>query len=169
MEEIDAQIYICHYKTLKTIASDHQPLPSVLDDPRVGVWYWGKTGTGKSHAARMDFPDAYLKVANTKWWCGYNGEDNVIIDDFDKAHDYMGYHLKIWVDKYPFRMEVKGGGKPIRPKKICVTSNYHPRDIWDDSSTLDPILRRFRVVHFVNPFDQVLEGLEETRDAYANL
>lgn len=33
-------------------------------------WYWGKTGTGKSHTARQEAPNAFLKT-NTKWWDGY--------------------------------------------------------------------------------------------------
>ena len=39
----------------------------------------------------------------------------VIIDDFDKYHVQLGY-----------------------AKKIIVTSNYHPQDIWDDPRTSRP-------------------------------
>lgn len=113
-----------------------------------GYWYWGSTGVGKSHAAFKDFPDAYRKTSSNKWWDGYDGHENVIIDDFDKTHNYQGYHLKIWADRYAFIAEQKGGAVMIRPKAIVVTSNYHPKDIWDDDTTLLPILRRFKIVHF---------------------
>lgn len=126
---------------------DHvEDLPS---GTQVGYWYYGETGTGKTYAAKEEFPNAYIKNANTKWWDGYKNQENVIMDDFDKAHNYMGYHLKIWADRYAFHAEVKGGAQVIRPQKIVVTSNYHPKDIWEDATTIEPILRRFKVVHFV--------------------
>jgi len=112
------------------------------------MWFYGPSGTGKSHAARAEYPDAYFKQAQTKWWDGYQKEDNVIIEDFDKKHDYMVQHLKIWADKYWFPAEVKNGGIKARPKHIVVTSNYHPNEIWQTDGDLKPILRRFKVVRF---------------------
>lgn len=112
-------------------------------------WFWGKSGTGKSVTARRDFPDFYTKGCN-KWWDGYQDQPAVLIDDFGKCHDVLGYHLKIWADHYPFTAEVKGCAIFIRPKHLIVTSNYHPKEIWpNDPSILEPILRRFKVTEFV--------------------
>lgn len=61
----------------------------------------------------------------------------------------MGYHLKIWGDRYAFIAETKGSSRYIRPQRIIVTSNYHPKDIWTDDTTLGPILRRFKCVRFM--------------------
>jgi len=36
----------------------------------------------------------------------------------------------------------------IRPKKIIITSNYHPSEIWEDSKTLDPVVRRVQLIQF---------------------
>lgn len=122
---------------------------------QVAFWYYGATGAGKTHAALMEYPGAYRKIANNKWWDGYQMEDAVIMDDLDKKHDYMGYHLKIWGDRYAFVAETKGSSRYIRPKTIIVTSNYHPRDIWTDDTTLNPILRRFKVVRFMTLMDSI--------------
>lgn len=149
LDKVPANIYVPYYNNLLKIAAKHQAPVEDLDRP-CGVWYYGDTGTGKSHAARTEHKDSlYIKNPN-KWWDGYDRQDNVLIEDIDKSHEYMGQWLKIWADKYFFPCEIKGSSMVIRPKKIIVTSNYHPRDIWSDVGIIDPILRRFQIVNFRN-------------------
>ena len=50
-------------------------------------------------------------------------QDNVIIDDLDVNHAYMGYHLKIWTDKFSFLAEVKNSTVVARPKSVMYLSN----------------------------------------------
>lgn len=147
LEEIDPKLYLTHYRTLRAIASDFLPMPP--DNEHLdNEWYYGETGSGKSYKARNDNPGHYLKMCN-KWWDGYVGEDVAIIEDFDKSHAVLGHHLKIWADRYAFPAEVKGSKVNLRPKKIIVTSNWHPKEIWsNEPQTLEPILRRFKITHF---------------------
>lgn len=127
--------------------------PAILDGDMDNYWYWGPSGTGKSLEARRRWDAHYYKNCN-KWWCGYNGQETVLIEDFDKNHQCLCHHLKIWADRYPFTAEVKQGSTgTIRPARIVVTSNYHPRDIWPDAGDLEPILRRFKIVHFDRNFN----------------
>jgi len=146
-DDIPADLRLRFYGTLKKIREDHLPRPEPLTELQ-NEWRYGPTGTGKSRTAQEVYPDAYLKKANTKWWDGYIDQEVVIIDDFDKYHIQLGYELKIWLDHYPFHAERKGGSSMIRPKKIIITSNYHPEDIWDDEKTLNPILRRVQLVKY---------------------
>lgn len=68
-----------------------------------------------------------------------------MLDDFSKEHKCLGSHLKNWADHYPFIGESKGGSSSIRPKRIIVTSNYHPSDIFEDDVTVQAIERRFKI------------------------
>ena len=146
-EDIPSDIRLRYHSSIKKIREDCIEKPKVLNELD-NEWRYGPTGTGKSRTAHESYPDAYIKKANTKWWDGYIDQEVVIIDDFDKYHVQLGYELKIWLDHYPFPAERKGGSVMIRPKKIIVTSNYTPQEIWEDPKTLEPILRRVELVRF---------------------
>lgn len=161
LEEIDADIRIKHYGTLKKIRQDAQLATDLTGVEMSNEWYYGPSGTGKSFTARTNHPDAYLKMCN-KWWDGYDGHDVVLMEDFDINHKVLCHHIKIWADRYAFPVELKGFCGKIRPKKLIVTSNYHPRDIWTEEMDLEPILRRFKIVHFAEPFQYVPYPVTQT-------
>lgn len=147
----DSQIVICHYASLRLLQRDHMVMPPDLTDV-CGVWLHGIAGAGKSRKARQDYPGAYLKMCN-KWWDGYQAHPFVIIDDFDSSHACLGHHLKIWGDRYAFMAEIKGGSFAIRPKVICVTSQYSIDDIWTDVETRDALHRRYKSIRIGPPGD----------------
>lgn len=45
-----------------------------------------------------------------------------------------------------------------------MTSNYSPNEIWTDESTLDPLLRRFKVVKFGTSVQD--NNVDEYRSSY---
>lgn len=144
-DDIPFRIRVLHDSCIQAIQRRHPlTLPQVSEMP--GIWYTGPPGSGKSMRVRQLAPTAYIKSHN-KWWDGYQGEEDVIIDDVDETWEALGSHLKTWVDHYPFRAEYKGGSMMIRPKRIFVTSNFWPGTLFIKlpAITQDAITRRFEM------------------------
>lgn len=93
-------------------------------------WIYGKTGSGKSKCARDYLPDdCYIKNDGTKWWDGYDGHENVIMDDFRDSWWSLTEMLSL-LDRYEKRVEIKGGWRQFKPRKIVVTSAKSPYDCY---------------------------------------
>lgn len=105
-------------------------------------WYWGETGKGKTENAVLESGhDYYMTSRNLKWWEGYDANENVIIDDFRK--DFCTFHelLRI-LNKYEYRIEVKGSSRQLLAKQIIITSCYKPEDVYDTREDIQQLLRR---------------------------
>jgi len=118
------------------------------------VWvFWGPTGTGKSRRAWVEAGmDAYSKDPRSKFWCGYIGQRNIVIDEFRGGIDLS--HMLRWLDRYPVRVEIKGSSRPLLAEKIWITSNLSP-DEWypeSDSESVRALRRRLTVIHFNEGF-----------------
>ena len=149
IEEIDADIRLRLYGTIKRIREDYQQDPGSMESLDFH-WYWGASGTGKSRKAREENPGAFIKNAN-KWWDGYVDQDCVIIDEWSPCHAVLADYLKKWADHHSFNGERKGGTMCIRLKKIIITSNYSMEDCFLEEKDLLPLQRRFKVLHFNKP------------------
>jgi len=151
LKEEYPEVYGPRLKCLQHINKKRPRDLSIIQGELEHEWIVGPTGCGKSGPIFTKYPDAYVKNPNVKWWCDYNGEEVAIIDDFDKFQVKQGGDMKRWLDRYPFQAEFKGGMEKIRPRKIIVTSQYTPEEIWDDQKTVDAILRRVKVITLAYP------------------
>ena len=88
-------------------------------------YYWGPPGSGKSRRALSEAQSHSAESIYYKprglWWDGYHQQENVIIDDF---YGWIKYDelLKI-TDRYPYKVQVKGGFEEFTSKRIWFTSN----------------------------------------------
>nr|WAQ80601.1 MAG: replication-associated protein [Cressdnaviricota sp.] len=155
LDEIDADIYIRCYSTLKSIAKDYMIKPDPVDVKC--FWIYGNTGTGKSHCVETTFPDCYKKsMDDLKWFDGYDDQDVIYLEDFDIYQVKWGGLMKRLADRWPMQASIKGSMKYIRPRIVIVTSNYRPEEIWSDPQTVDPLLRRFTIVEKLSQ-EQVID------------
>lgn len=126
--------------------------PKRVEAPEVYVFY-GAAGTGKSRLAHEMAPDAYVKPPG-KWWDGYDGQADVICDDFyGTAHMAYAEFLKV-CDRYRHTVEVKGGTVHLdNVKRIFFTSNLSPA-LWynlEREWNSEAFSRRLHAVkHFVD-------------------
>jgi len=162
LDKIEAQVYVTHYRNLKQIKFDNSKRPPDLTELD-NEWLYGESGAGKSSTVRKEHKNFFDKMCN-KWWDHYNGEEVILLDDFDKTHECLGHHLKRWADLYAFPIEVKNHVTFIRPKKIIVTSQYTPEEIFKDSEVAKAIRRRFQFRNIIAPpsTDQLKKSLKIT-------
>jgi hypothetical protein len=126
--EIAHEMFWIWAKNYRAIAKYRALLetPRSCEPPNVFVLQ-GETGAGKSHWARENYPDAYWKSQRNIWFCGYEGHATCIIDEF---YGWLPFDLVLRMcDKYPLRVEVKGGTKEFKATNIVFTTNKDPR-LW---------------------------------------
>jgi len=124
-------------------------------EPEENLWITGAPGVGKSYWVRQNYGDSLYIKAQNKWWDGYNGEENVLIDDFDQGGKCLSHYMKLWGDRYNLNGEIKGGTVKLGYKRLIITSNYTIAQLWgQDGQNPDPILvaaleRRFKTLDMV--------------------
>jgi hypothetical protein len=121
-------------------------------------WLYGKTGSGKTKYAMEQVAednDYWISGKNLKWWEGYDANKDVIIDEFRK--DYCTFHelLRI-LDRYEYRIEVKGGSRQLLAKRIFITSCYHPMDVYDTREDVGQLLRRIKTIGYFEKSKNVI-------------
>lgn len=133
-------------KFMETMLRYQQPKERIK--PKV-MWYYGGTGVGKTKEA-IEYAnnineEYYISMKNLNWWDGYIGQKVVIIDDFRK--DFCTFHelLRI-LDRYPYRVNIKGSSMWFEPEHIIITSCYKPDEVYDTREDIGQLLRRVDIV-----------------------
>lgn len=118
------QIYRTSEIYLKYMESPRTEAPEVR-------WYYGNTGLCKTRSVYDEFGwDKVFAPINFKWWEGYDNHEVVLLDDI--RGDYCKFHefLRL-IDRYPYRVEFKGGSRQLKATHIIITSDRHWSECWE--------------------------------------
>lgn len=111
----------------------------------------------------------YRKGRN-RWWDGYTNQKFVIMEDADPDNmQHMGGYVKDWMDRAPFKAEVKCGNAYPDYDWFIVTSQYTIDQVFPDKETNEAVKRRCKEITFlsktlVNPGDEVHHQLPHILD-----
>jgi len=126
------------------------------------IVYHGPPGSGKTRCAFDNYPGLYEKSISDRWWCGYEGQDEVLLDDFGE-YVHGGPPVTYWLrvlDRYPLRVENKGGSVQLQAHTFIITSNYKPEYFFEGNISpvhLQALMRRITEVRDfeADPYDPV--------------
>ena len=91
---------------------------------------WGTAGSGKTREVYQHGCENVYKcipTTNSLWFCGYDGQDHLLIDEFNgqiKPEMFFQY-----IDIYPVQLPIKGGHVWRTCTDIWITSQVEP-DAW---------------------------------------
>jgi len=120
---------------------------------------FGPTGTSKTYQAiNSDWSGVpyYSKTCSkeNKWFCDYDGERKVILDEFrGEKHKMELSTVNQWLQDHNIcRVEPKFGGCALIADKFVLTSPSHPtkwflENLDDPDDNIDQLLRRITVIY----------------------
>lgn len=151
LQDEEPEAFVRHYATFHRIKVDNiTELPPL--DKLDNYWVYGPPETGKTLWVNQEMAPGAYKKNNSKWWDGYMGQEDVLMDEIEKtaANYNMGHYLKIWGQHGSFIGEIKGKSIVMRPKRFFITSNYSIDEVFGgDDMLVAAIKRRFQQIEFV--------------------
>jgi len=124
------------------------------------LWYWGKSGVGKTKSAYEYAETHKYKIYEYPyekglWWDNYRSEEIVLFDDFSKSSIDYKFLLRL-ADRYPLTVPIRGKAPvPFLSKLIIITSDIDPKKMFwktGDDNFYKQLLRRI---------DEVIEIVDE--------
>lgn len=110
------------------------------------LWIAGNSQIGKNHFVRNYFPRSEVYRfcdPSEKWWCGYNDEAVVWIDEMDDEIHIRADRLKVIADQYAFFAQPKRSMWKVRPAHIIVTSQYKIDEVYKSQRAQEAVFNRF--------------------------
>ncbi|AXQ66125.1 MAG: helicase [Cressdnaviricota sp.] len=131
----------------------------------------GPTGIGKTRCAfefghLVSSEGVWISAGSLRWFDGYDGQRVAIFDDIRTKHTSFDMLLRL-LDRYPLRVEFKGGFVDWNPSFIIITAPLGPRAMWNlrRDEDLDQLVRRV-TIHLELTADSTYESIMEELGQY---
>lgn len=154
----NASTFVKYHKGLIAYRSvclgDRQTKPTV-------VWLHGETGVGKTRCAVQlgrQYGQYWISNGSLRWFDGYTGEDVAIIDDFREGQCTFEFLLRL-LDRYPIKVEFKGGFVDWIPTIIIITSSMSPTFMFQSKLKDD-------VAQLLRRIDNIYEFTDSTPETF---
>jgi len=140
--------YIKYGRGIEQLLTKRSP---AYTDQRKVWWFYGPTGSGKSHTAQLQMEKLsggkpiYFRKGSSKWWNNYEEEEFVIIDDISLRDSNGGMtfaELLHITDKYGHTVETKGGFRQLKARFIIITCDVHPNEAVSTTGDKAQLIRR---------------------------
>lgn len=129
--------------------------------------YYGDAGMGKTEAAKAEtlawggktfWMTLESGMGGKVWWDGYDGEPNIVIDEFEQQIRLSDF--KRIIDSTPFKVPVKGGYVEFKAKRVWFLSNITTDTWYLKAAPGDTPQRRAlqRRMHYVEKFYSAADG-----------
>lgn len=118
------------------------------EEPPEVVLLYGPPGTGKTSAVMYGTEELWKSpIGGYGWFDGYDEHQDVLLDEFSGRMSKCPLaELLALIDRYAQRVPIKGGFTRWAPRRIFLTTNYHPKDWYDWSDRSQQwfaLVRRF--------------------------
>lgn len=158
--------FIKYSKGIQALKTAMSSKPRSSTEAPTVYWWFGPTGTGKSRLAFETYPDAYIKMPTNKWWDGYVDQKAVILDDYRPSMCPFHELLRL-LDRYPMKVEFKGGSTELQATTFVITTCERPETIWNGKTNemIDQLIRRLTEIRQFHP-DGTTTILKDTGTCY---
>lgn len=136
---------------------EYRRMHSVPRAWKTEVWFlFGPSNSGKTWIAHQMARNLFVKPHGT-WWTGFDSHTDVLLDEFTSTKYGKITDLNQWFDQYPCTAPVHGGTVNFNPRRVWITSNIHPRDLFPKVTEKAPELVRA----FWNRVEYIVEFQED--------
>lgn len=150
LSETHAPVVVKYYKGLTTLRSIIEQRRTLgKRDPPLVFWVYGPTGCGKTRCCfkagrllckmwgQLDL-SIWISSGGLRWFDGYDSQSVALFDDFRAKHvSSFAFFLRL-LDRYPVKVEFKGGHVEWCPRVVFITCPRNPAETFEKVSQYRP-------------------------------